>query len=106
MSESSVPGRRDEVLPEGGGIFRRMAPSSGSALAGAFSALESVFAPAASQAREELARQKRAGARDPSDTDPPDDDEAGPPPRVVSAGRPGTPFSGQVRLRHPPPTPR
>lgn len=102
MSESSGWTGRDETAPEGGGIFRRIAPSSGSALAGALSAVEGVFLPGASATREELERQKLAGARNPSDTDPPNDaDDGASAPRVVSPGRPHTPFSGSVVLPNP-----
>jgi hypothetical protein len=91
----------DEVPPPGGGIFRRLAPSQGSSMAAAFVALEGVFAPAAKQARDEIQRRKKVGAKDPADTDPPSPDAAEPPVRVISPGRPGTPYSGSVILRVP-----
>ena len=103
MSESSAAPLRDETVPTGGGIFRRISPAT-AGFAGVFSAVEVVYAPSAHQAREELERQKIAGARNPSDTDPPDDLEAAPRPRTVAPGRPGTPFSGAVVL-HPQPHP-
>jgi hypothetical protein len=94
---------QDEVPPPGGGVFRRFAPGQGSSLAAAFTALESVFAPAAKQARDEIQRRKKIGQKDPADTDPPAPDAAEPVVRVVSPGRPGTPYSGSIVLRARPP---
>ena len=93
----------DVEPPEGGGIFRRMAPSGGSSLGAVFGVVEGLFAPAAAQAREELQRQKVAGARNPSDTDPPDDVDDDDAPRVAAPGRPGTPFSGSILISRPEP---
>jgi hypothetical protein len=98
-----TPGQRlhpDETPPAGGGIFRRIAPSSSSPAAAIFGVFEGVFAPAARQARDEIQRQRAAGARNPADTDPPDDDTRDdvPGPRVVAAGRSGTPFSGTILI--------
>jgi hypothetical protein len=95
------PGRGpygDETAPPGGGIFRRIAPSGNSSLVAAFSVLEGVFAPAAKQARDEIQRQRVAGVRNPSDTDPPAPDGDSPEPRVVAQGRRGTPFSGTILI--------
>jgi hypothetical protein len=94
----------DEVPPPGGGVFRRLGPATGS-FGAVFTAVEGVFAPAARDAREELQRQKRIGQRDPADTDPPADHDGEEAPRVVVPGRPGTPFSGSILIRHPPPAP-
>jgi hypothetical protein len=80
------------------GVFRRLAPSEGSAFAGVFGVVEAVFAPAAHDAREELQRQKRVGERNPADTDPPDAGAPGRAPKIVAPGRAGTPFSGSIQL--------
>lgn len=106
-----MTGSRDETPPPGGGVFRRMG-SSTAGFSGLFGAVETVFAPAARQARDELERQRTTGARDPSDTDPPDPDRpggsdglGGPVRRVVVPGRQGSPFAGRITLR-PPGNPR
>ena len=97
-----MTGSRDEAPPPGGGVFRRMG-SSTAGFSGLFGAVETVFAPAARQARDELERQRITGARNPSDTDPPDpaDPDAPPVPgrRIAAPGRQGSPFAGRITLR-------
>jgi len=103
MTGSRSAGPLNEEPPPSGGVFRRLAPSEGSALVGAFGVVETVFAPAHEQARADLERQRITGARQPSATDPPGDDEDPGENRVAAPGRRGTPFSGVVVIRRPPP---
>lgn len=92
-------GPSDEAPAPGGGVFRRLAPREGSGLGVMLSGLDLVFAPNHQQAREEIQRQRTAGARAPSDTDPPGDDDGPAEGRVAAAGRRGTPFSGYIVIR-------
>jgi hypothetical protein len=91
----------DEEPPPGGGLFRRLAPGEGSAIGGALGVFETIFAPGGDHARQEIQRQRHTGARNPSATDPPDDDASPEENRVAAQGRAGTPFSGRIVIRGP-----
>lgn len=96
---AAARGIRDEVPPSGSGLFRRLAPREGSSVSVVMSGLDLAFAPSHRNARDEVQRQRTAGARDPSDTDPPGDGEHAEEGRVAAPGRRGTPFSGFIVLR-------
>jgi len=61
----------DQERPERGGVMRRLS-TKGAGFAGAFSAIDQIYAPAHYDARQEIEEQRRIGKPAPAPTDPPD----------------------------------
>jgi hypothetical protein len=81
----------DQAPPERGGVMRRLS-TKGAGFAGAFSAIDQIYAPAHYDARQEIEEQRRVGKPAPAPTDPPDL-------KPASGTDPASRFRGRVVIR-------
>ena len=90
-ADGQAPDPAPDQEQEQGGVMRRLS-AKGAGFAGAFSAIDQIYAPAHYDARQEIEEQRRVGTPAPAPTDPPDL-------KPASGTDPASRFRGTVVIR-------